>query len=581
MNIEINPKQSYIYARKSTEDAGKQVESIAKQTEVSLDTAGRYNTKLEKSRILKEEKSASKPGRPIFNQLMEIVEQNNRTTIFCWHFNRLSRNSKDDGWIRHLIETGKLTVITPHQVFDKSTNAVITAVEGAQGTQYSRDLSRMVTEVNIRRRKKGISPGQPSPGYKWAGERGRMYHAPDGHRWQLVHDALHLVLDGIPPTEVLEKLNDEWGYRSRKQGRKVGNRPMTRSTWYKVLNSPYYYGKFIAFVGTSEEKIMNGKHKPMITEEQFWKIQELLGDKGRVRPRLKKESSGAAYLKLIKCGECKAYMQHDYHKQQRCNCGYKYSSKNRDVCPQCDLPQSKTLKPEREYDFWECRTKGCKQSIFHTEKLEEQLTQTLDSLTIPQEFIDWAMEYLESENESELKSHEAKLESLQKAETQVEKELNRLNQLYVRGGFEHEDGDIEYRDMKKNLLAKQTKIKSDKAKLIDGSNDWRAATESGYRFCRDAASIYKSKKTNYRTKRDIFTSLVEEATIKENRLILDIEPPFEFIKKKLDSIKQEFGITEPEKPIDILALSVMGSNDVLKNSWLAGSDSNRQPSDYI
>ena len=165
----FNPRLCYIYARKSSEGDEKQVESIPRQIDIALELAKRDGITIPKDHIITEKKSAKIPGRPKFIDLINIVELSSHTVIYCWLFNRLSRNSKEDGWVRHLIETGKLTIITSKEIFDESTNSIVTAVEGAKATQDSRDIGRMVTDANNRRRNQGTSPGQPPPGYKWGG----------------------------------------------------------------------------------------------------------------------------------------------------------------------------------------------------------------------------------------------------------------------------------------------------------------------------------------------------------------------------------------------------------------------------
>jgi len=564
----FNPRLCYIYARKSSEGDEKQVESIPRQIDIALELAKRDGITIPKDHIITEKKSAKIPGRPKFIDLINIVELSSHTVIYCWLFNRLSRNSKEDGWVRHLIETGKLTIITSKEIFDESTNSIVTAVEGAKATQDSRDIGRMVTDANNRRRNQGTSPGQPPPGYKWGGERGRMKHVPDKHRWQLINDALHLVLNRTEPTDALNILNDEWQYRSRKKP-KLGGGPLAKATWYEiVLKNPYYFGQFIAFKNTPQEKWIPGNHKPMITEDEFWQIQSILGEVGRQRPRIKGENQ-AAFLKLIDCGQCDKNMQHDTKKQLLCDCGYKYSTKNRNICKNCGLHKSKAKKKEQSYDFYECRTKGCPQSIFHTEQIELVLAQQLDQLTIPQEFIDWAMEYLETQVDEEVISQEAQLEALNHADEENEQELRRLNQLYVKGGYDYEGGEAEYKQQQQELLKKRATIRRQKAEFTNYADDWRDKTENGYRFCRDAATIFRGSKASHRTKRDIFTSLCEKATVMGDKLILDIEPPFKVIKKSLDKIKRKYQLTEPEK-IDELLGDTTNSELIegIKLTWL-------------
>lgn len=566
----INPQHTYIYARKSTEGDEKQMESIPRQIEIALEVAKRDGTEMPKSHIISEKKSAKVPdNRPLFTDLINLVEKNEHTVIYCWLFNRISRNSKEDGWVRHLIETGKLTIITPHQIFNEQTNAIVSAVEGAQSTQYSRDLSKMIKDANKRRRDHGVCVGLPPPGYKWGGEQGRMRHVPDDHRWQLIHDALHLILKGTTPKDALRALNDEWGYTSPRR-KKLGNGPLAESTWYEmVLKNPYYYGRFICFKNTPNEREFAGNHKPMITEQEFWRIQEILGERGRPRPRLHGKDRGV-YLRLLTCGHCGAVMTHDRKRQIRCACKRKYSSLNRDTCPDCGLHESKVPKKRKhEYDFWFCPTRGCKQPIFHNRKIEERAMEVLDNLLLPQAMIDLAMEYLETQVDKEAISQEAQLQSLQQSEAEIEKELNRLNQLYVRGGFEHEGGEDEYKRLKDELMARKSKVQQEIARLSNYADDWRGKTEEGYRFCRDAVAAFRDPNAHHRTKRQIFNSVVKKAVIRGDKVRLELEPPFTFLQKKLDRVRTKLKVTEPAKIVKLVGENAKPEIiDALKLTWL-------------
>ena len=161
----------FSYNRKSSEDSKKQVESIDRQIAITKERAGRDGVTIQDANILREEKSASKPGRPVFNWLMKQVAKNDHTTIYVWQFNRLARNSLDEGMVRHYLETGKLTIVMPDKVFDRTTNSIVTAVDGGQSTQYSRDLGRMVRDANFSRANKGIYPGPALPGYTMKGQK--------------------------------------------------------------------------------------------------------------------------------------------------------------------------------------------------------------------------------------------------------------------------------------------------------------------------------------------------------------------------------------------------------------------------
>jgi hypothetical protein len=82
--------------------------------------------------------------------------------------------------------------------------------------------------------------------------------------------------------EILNILNNEWGFKTRK-AKKQGGKPLTLSGLYKIFTNPFYYGWFEYPEGSGQW--YRGRHKPMITETEFDRVQVLLGRKGKPRPK--------------------------------------------------------------------------------------------------------------------------------------------------------------------------------------------------------------------------------------------------------------------------------------------------------
>jgi site-specific DNA recombinase len=97
----------FLYARKSTEDEERQVMSIEAQLAELAEFAKRENIEIAETFI--ESKSAKKPGREIFNDMIQkIYVSKEPVGILAWHPDRLARNSVDGGQIIYLIDIGKI-----------------------------------------------------------------------------------------------------------------------------------------------------------------------------------------------------------------------------------------------------------------------------------------------------------------------------------------------------------------------------------------------------------------------------------------------------------------------------------------
>ena len=96
----------FLYARKSTEDDDKQVMSIEAQLFELREFARKENIEILKE--FQESKSAKKPGRQMFGEMMAQIESMDGVGILAWHPDRLARNSIDGGRIIYAVDTTKI-----------------------------------------------------------------------------------------------------------------------------------------------------------------------------------------------------------------------------------------------------------------------------------------------------------------------------------------------------------------------------------------------------------------------------------------------------------------------------------------
>src|SRR3990172_8009782 len=94
------------YCRKSTDEKDRQVVSIDQQIEQLKEFADKSGLKI--IEIFTEAKTAKKPGRKVFNNLLKLIEKGYAQGIVAWHPDRLARNSVDGGKVIYLLDTGQL-----------------------------------------------------------------------------------------------------------------------------------------------------------------------------------------------------------------------------------------------------------------------------------------------------------------------------------------------------------------------------------------------------------------------------------------------------------------------------------------
>ena len=529
----------FIYCRKSSEAEDRQILSVESQENELKDLAKKLN--LSVIEVLEESQSAKEPGRPVFNQMLQRIQKGEAQGIICWKLDRLARNPVDGGSINWMLQQG---IIKHIKTFERSyyptDNVLMMSVELGMANQFIRDLS-VNTKRGLRAKaQKGWLPGVPPPGYahnKFK-EKGEKDIIKDPLRFPSVKKMWDLMLTGnYTPPQILRKANQEWGYRTP-QRKKIGNKPLSRATIYKIFANPFYHGWF-----EYQGQLWKGAHEPMIIEEEFDKVQILLGRKGRPRPK----KYNFLYTGAIRCSECGGMITADQKDQIICSkCKCKFSYKNRDTCPKCNTKIEKMKNPTiLKYLYYHCtkrKNPNCSQGSIQVGELEKQFNQRLSKLEIDEEYKDLAIKHLNESHEQEAKSRNSILNSKQKAYKDCVKRIDNLVKLKI--APENSDGillsDKEFKQQKIELL-------KEKARLEEILNDtgqrlerWLDYSERTFNFARYAE--YWFAHGSPEQKKQIFTALGSNLILKDKKLIIEARMPFKIIEK----VKTRVAALEPQ-----------------------------------
>ena len=145
-----------IYARKSSEEKTKQIQSVESQLMEMKRIAERENLQI--VRIFREEMSAKKPGRPVFGEMIKFIEDKKADAILCWKLDRLARNPADEGMVKWLLQQGVIKKIkTNDRDYNPDDNVLLSSVEFGMANQYILDLSKNVKRGNIQNWKRWLA----------------------------------------------------------------------------------------------------------------------------------------------------------------------------------------------------------------------------------------------------------------------------------------------------------------------------------------------------------------------------------------------------------------------------------------
>ena len=532
----------FIYCRKSSEAEDRQVLSIESQVNELKRLAERLN--LTVVDILSESQSAKAPGRPVFNEMVKKINQGKADGIICWKLDRLARNPIDGGQIIWMLQKGILKHIqTYERSYYPEDNVLLMSVEFGMANQFVLDLGRNVKRGLKAKAEKGWLPTTAPLGYlnDKTKERGKREIIKDPKRFELVKKMWQMMLTGsFTPPKIARIANEKWGFRT------PYGRPLSRSTIYQLFTNPFYYGWFEYPKGSGNW--YKGSHEPMITQEEYERVQILLGRKGK--PRLKKHNF--PFTGLIRCGECGAMVTADEKNQVICSkCKYKFSSNNRFECPKCKTSIEKMKKPTNlHYLYYHCTKRkkpDCAQRSIEVKELEKQIEHYLSKIQISESFKEWAIKYLKEENEKEVSSRQTILASQRKAYDNCLKKLDNLLQLKISPANSNGSllSDEEYFRQKAELLKEKTRLEEILNNAEERSEQWLDICEKTFNFACHARFWFQNGTPEEKSR--ILQTLGSNLILKDKKLLIELKKPFTLIGQVVEKIPEVGARFEPEK----------------------------------
>jgi DNA invertase Pin-like site-specific DNA recombinase len=346
-----------LYARKSTESEERQILSIESQVHEMLQIAEREG--LEIVDIRRESHSAKDSGqRPVFKEILMYIKSGRYSGILTWAPDRLSRNAGDLGSLVDLIDQKALIEIKTYgQVFSNSPSDKFLLMILCSQAKLENDNKSVNVKRGLRTRcEMGLWPAPAPTGYlneKRIDRKG--YVMIDTERAPVIKKMFEKVAyEKWSGRKIYHWLKFEMNFRSS-----TSNKPLTLSNIYKLLQTPFYYGKFEYPVKSGNW--YTGKHEPLINIELFEKVREQLK-----RSEITHERKDYAFSRLMTCGLCGSGI--------------------------CAEDKYKKLKNggTAHYIYYGCnRSKNldCKCGYLREEELIKQLVEMIDKIEVDQKFI--------------------------------------------------------------------------------------------------------------------------------------------------------------------------------------------------
>ena len=283
-------RKAVIYIRVSSEE---QVENFSLATQEELCRKDAKYKGFEITEVFREEGKSAKTiiGRPELINLLEFCRKNKKDigAVFVYRLDRLSRQTADYLALRKRLAGYNISIISTSEPTGNSPTEKLLETVLASFAQHDNDVRSERTKNGMKARfMSGLLTNHAPLGY--LNQKG--YAIKDPETFDKVKKAWDLMSTGTKSLSEMAKIFNEWGIK------------MNIKSAHNLFHNKFYMGYMTSRV---YPEVVKGQHIPMITEEQYYKVQAIL--KGRnnnitVTPRKSRDNSDFPLRVIMRCGKC-------------------------------------------------------------------------------------------------------------------------------------------------------------------------------------------------------------------------------------------------------------------------------------
>ena len=495
-------EQAVIFARVSSERQEKGA-SIDAQLETVYNYCEKKGFTIIKEFTITE--SSSRGDRKQYKEMLAFIQKNkHKVAIVVNCVDRLQRSYKDTPALDEMRRNGKIEVhfLKENLILHKDSNGsdiLFWNLHVLMANSYILQLSDNVKRSQRYNRSIGKWQCKAPIGYlNTRDENGRATLIVDEERAPIIRKIFEWYATG---RESLESIV----LKARKLGLKTTlhskTNSITKTTVRSILCNPFYYGMMDYPDPNDPTKYIEVQHiyPPLISKSLFDRVQEQLGEKGRIRCHPARNGLiPFTFRGLIRCGDCGCAITNERH----------------------------TKKSGRKYIILRCSHKNieCNQPLVNEEVLLQQLKEEVfDKLKIDSKLIpalkQEARQLLDEETTLKLriqKNSQARLKDL------VEKEKKLLD-LYIEGKL----NDAIYQTKQLEISKEKEELKNQADEYVILDNQMKEAFERVIEIAGNFAVIMEN--ASPLQKNELLHLLLEDCVLENQVLKYKIRKPFDIL----------------------------------------------------
>ncbi|MEP7167418.1 MAG: recombinase family protein, partial [Candidatus Woesebacteria bacterium] len=292
-------KKAIIYLRVSTEE---QVDNFSLDTQEEICRKEAVKRGYEIIDVFREEGKSAKTilGRPVLINLLEYCRKNKNLiqAVFVYRLDRVSRQTSDYLAIRKKLADNDISIVSSTEPTGDSPTEKLVETILAGFAQLDNDIRSERAKNGLRARfLSGLISGRPPIGYVFQAG----FAVKDIKTWNIVKDGWELMATGTKSLNDIAKVMTDQGLRIQRGNREYKIRAQTAN---RIFRQKFYAGKITSETYPEE---VQGQHTPMITEEQYYKVQAIIDGRNPNKIALAQrthENTEFPLRRIVKCANC-------------------------------------------------------------------------------------------------------------------------------------------------------------------------------------------------------------------------------------------------------------------------------------